>query len=170
MGTYINYGGDVLRKQGLVEKGETSPELTDGIKEYYQARNSDEGRAAFALGRPLEFGVPWFAKWNSPVKKNNEWWIPPKSTWGNKILGGHAIMSIAASDSRGAFKLKNTWGNAYPEVWIGYSEVNYLLNNVGAEAYVAIDIDNTPIPVEDQFVVQAMYNDKLYTGTLVLQK
>lgn len=170
IGAYINYGGDVLRKFGLWEKGEENPDPEDGIKEYYQARNADEGRAGFALGRPLEFGVPWFAKWMSPIQKNGEWWIPPKSTWGNNVLGGHAIMCRSASDSRQAFKLVNTWGSQYPEVWIAYSDVNYLLSNVGAECYIAIDIENTPTPVEDKFTVQAVYNNKIYTGVLELQQ
>lgn len=172
MGTYINFAGDVLRKQGHWEKGESVADKSDGIKEYYQARNADEGRAAFTFNRPLEFGVPWFEKWMTPVKKNNEWWIPPHNTWGTKVLGGHAICCRRASDKRQAFLLPGTWGLQYPEVNISYDDVNYLLNNVGAECYVAIDIDSVqppPPPPEDKFTVQALYNNKVYTGELVLQ-
>lgn len=140
VGTFLWAGGDVLRRFGAyVDDGWKQDH---GIESYYWARSSDDCRTALSLGRPLVFGFPWRAGWmpDNLVQKNSEWFIPERSKWG-RAIGGHAICALAASDTRGAVAVFNSWGEAYPEkVWFPYADIDFLLTQGGSECAVPVDL------------------------------
>lgn len=176
VGTYLWAGGDCLRKVGhwRIIDGQAQPaNLVHGIQSYYWIKSADEGRTAFGLKRPLEFGIPWFDGWakSKLVEKNGEYWLPPRSKWG-KVVGGHAICSDAGSDQRGGDRWRNTWGSQYPPVWVSYDDINYLLQKAGGECCAVIDIESEPPqpppPAEPDYIDVAGTDStgKKYAGRL----
>lgn len=161
VGTYLWAGGDVLRRFGPFLNPEFRPE--QGIESYYWAHSADDVRTALSKGRPCEFGIPWYSGFqpSNLVQKSGEWWIPPRSKWGN-LLGGHAIELPTGSDQRQAGAFNNSWGGNYPaKVWISYDDINELLQNRNGECAVPMDLPwEPPAPepnghrVVEQFVLQ----------------
>ena len=166
-GGYVWAVMDVLRKEGHKEPGK-AVEKDNGIESYSWCRSADEVRGAFSLGRPVVFGINWYAKFNSPQTYNGEYWIGRQTNWGS-ILGGHAICAYAISDQRQAVRLVNTWGPTYPPVWISYNSINRLLSEHG-ECAVAIDIANVvppePDPEEDELPISITLDGISYAGTV----
>jgi hypothetical protein len=95
-----------------------------------QSTNVDEIRTAIASGNPVTLGINWYVEMDDPVKVGSDWWIA-KDKKLTTIRGGHAICCYGASDRRQAFKLVNSWGLAFPTVWIPYEVVQRLINEEG---------------------------------------
>lgn len=173
IGTFIFAGLDCLRKQGayIVNKGWN---LEHGIDRYLWAKNADDCRSAIAIGQLLEFGLPWFSGWmkENLIKKWDYWWIPNRNKWGKQI-GGHAIGGYDALDSIQGIGISNTWGNNYPEkVYIEYDDINYLLNQLGAECAIVIDRDWVPpVLVEESITLNHITmtdSSGVFTATKVI--
>ena len=98
------------------------------------AESVDEIRTAISKGIPLSIGVNWYEGFLYPERRGSDYWI----NIGNRgwIVGGHCVCLYGASDQRQGFRLKNSWGNSYPEVWISYVIVERLLNEEGEFALV----------------------------------
>ena len=70
---------------------------------------------------PLMFGFTCFSSLNTVTDGN----IPfPES--GEKIIGGHAVTLIGYNDERKAFKIRNSWGEAWGDKGYGYLPYGYL--------------------------------------------
>lgn len=170
-GGYVWAVMDVLRKEGHKEviNGKTQPiDPLNGITSYYWCRSADEIRTAFSLGHPAVFGINWYSKFNTPRTVDGEYWIGTEKNWGS-ILGGHAICSCACSDRRQAVRLLNSWGPAYPPVWISYKSINRLLNENG-ECAVAIDIEDVepePPGPEEELPITINIDGETYTGIVI---
>ena len=136
-GTYVWAAFWALQHYGHKKLTERHPDLNDGILSYYWGRNADNLRTAIALGRPVVLGIPWYESFSKPENINGEWWIGRYRNLG-RMVGGHAICNYGASDKRQAGKLVQTWGYAYPPVWISYDVINRLMNENG-EMVMAVD-------------------------------
>ena len=168
-GAYIWAAGDVLRKEGHAVYKTNTPAIDNGIQSYYWGKTVDDIRAAIDAGRPPVFGIYWYSAFNKPVAKNGEYWIPDGS-WG-RVLGGHAICCIGASDKRQAFKLLNSWGASYPPVWISYKSITALLARQG-ECMVTLDIPGEPTPPPASNTIELSGVDidgRKWTGVLTRQ-
>jgi hypothetical protein len=149
IGTFIWAGMDVLRKFGAYLFS-ADWKVEHGISNYYWCQNADDMRTAISIGRPLQFGLPWFREWMTPIIKNGERWLPPRNQW-KTLGGGHAIASFQVSDMRQGLKLTNTWGDNYAPVWVSYDDINYLLKERGGECAVGVDITvDPPVPPEPE--------------------
>jgi hypothetical protein len=126
-----------LQHLGHKKMREANPDIRDGIISYYWARSADDVRAAIAIGRPVVIGVNWYEEFMSPQYIRGEYWIGKHPDL-RKSLGGHAICIYGASDKRQAFRLINTWGLVYPQVWLPYKIFDRLMSEDG-EAVAAID-------------------------------
>ena len=67
-----------------------------------------------------------------------EWFIGRDRDNLGRMRGGHAVCLYGASDRRQAVKIVNSWGMAYPLVWLGYETLQRLLNEYG-EATIVTD-------------------------------
>jgi hypothetical protein len=142
-GTSVRAGMDVLRSLGHVWRRynkDLPPNPSEGIAENRWARTVDEIRVCIAAKVPVVLGVSWYENFDVPmprvVGKTTEWWIGRGNL--GSVRGGHAIVCRGASDRRQAFKLTNSWGLAYPDVWVPYETVQRLLDEYG-EATVIVD-------------------------------
>jgi hypothetical protein len=115
-----------------------APLLADGVAKNRWAETVDEMRTAITLGLPVVIGVDWYGAFDEPTKKGIEWWLPEAAAKLGKLRGGHCVCLYGASDKRQAFKLKNSWGRAYPLVWLPYSTMQKLLGDYG-EACLTTD-------------------------------
>lgn len=167
-GGYVWAVMDVLRKEGHIIKGQTSPSLPEGIESYYWCKSVDDIRTAFSLRRCPVFGIPWYEEFQSPRTINGEYWIGTRAKWG-AVLGGHAICTRFASDKRQGLLLRNSWGAGYPEVWVSYASVTKLLTGWG-ECAVGIDravVTPPPDPVKDTITINSLVvKGKAYSGLL----
>jgi hypothetical protein len=136
-GTYVWAAYWVLQHLGHKKLTESIPDMKDGLLSYYWGKNTDNGRTAIALGRPFNIGVNWYENFSTPVIYNGEWWIGRATDLG-RVAGGHAICVFGASDKRHAFKLVNSWGNLYPQVWMSYNVFDRLMTENG-EMVVGVD-------------------------------
>jgi hypothetical protein len=116
-------------------------------------------RSAINIGRPLQFGLPWFQEWMTPITKNGERWLPNRNKW-KTLLGGHAVASYHFSDLRQGGKLTGTWGHNYADVWVSYDDFNYLIAERGGECAVGVDLSvEPPVPPEpeEEMKVQKLF-------------
>ena len=141
-GTTVSAACDVARELGLVDWpdeddqksfGPVNPEY--GISVNRWATLVDEVRTAIAEDRPVAMGTTWLTDFDEPVYKNGEMWIGLSDNLGTS-RGGHCTCIYGASDVRQAFKIKNSWGENYPEVWMPYKVVEYLIKDGGEFALV----------------------------------
>jgi len=141
-GGYIWAVMEVLRTQGhvLVKRDGTNhePRPDQGIQSYYWCQTVDEIRTAIGMRRPVVLGINWYEDFMQPAHKSNGYWIGTNENLGFPV-GGHAICCYGAKDSLQAFRLLNTWGVVYPNVWIPYTTVEKLQNEYG-EACVPMDL------------------------------
>lgn len=137
-GTSVSAACDVLRTQGHIQvrnsldarSGLTTPDPNNGIQANRWAKTVDEMRTGIAAGLPIAIGVNWYTNFDNPVKKGGFYWIGQDSNLGS-IRGGHCVCIYGASDSKQAFRVKNSWGRDYPLVWLPYSVMQRLLNEDG---------------------------------------
>jgi len=132
----------VLRDEGhtLYRKGidpcSWAPNAEFGITTNRWTTSVDELRTAIGSGIPCVLGINWYERFDTPLKVGNEYWIG-RDDWGS-IRGGHAICVYGVSDRRQAFKLMNSWGVAYPPVWLPYAAYERLMHEDG-ETTVPVD-------------------------------
>lgn len=147
-GTSVRAGYDVLRTLGAprvqsmklidgvpMPQHEGIVDLSEGVAANRWATSVDEIRSAIANGTPVTIGVDWYSNFDRPEKKGSEYWIGASGALGS-IRGGHCVCLYGVSDKRQAFKLKNSWGRDYPEVWLTYIVMQKLLNDNGEAAIV----------------------------------
>jgi C1A family cysteine protease len=125
----------------VVETGVCPVSLKEGIKANRWATRVEEMRAAIAAGKPVSIGVNWYAEFDNPeqfvVGTRREFWIAKDGLpEGSRTRGGHCVCVYGASDKRQAFKIKNSWGIEYPEVWLPYGVMQRLLDEYGEAALV----------------------------------
>jgi len=140
VGTYVWAAMYALQKLGHKKLKENNPDMRDGVMSYYWATKTDDVRAAIALGRPVVIGINWYEEFMFPQLIKGEYWIGKGKL--TQSLGGHAICLFGASDNRQAFKLINSWGLVYPQVWIPYTIFDRLMTEYG-EACIAVDNPKT---------------------------
>jgi hypothetical protein len=138
-GTSVRAACQILRDIGhrRVQRGVTGdPNLANGISAYRWATTVDEVRAAIYAGLAVSIGINWYSNFDKPVTYNNELWIgqAPSLGW---VRGGHCTCLFRFSDRRAAFRMMNSWGEAYPPVWIPYDVLERLINESGEVAVIA---------------------------------
>lgn len=159
-GTSVRAVMDVLRTRGHIRyrKGNRMypPDLNEGIVENRWATTVDEIRACLSIGVPVVLGCNWYRDFDHPIHVNGgrmESWIgvrdvslpdehgdwkqavEPRDDLG-PIRGGHAVCIYGASDRREAVKIVNSWGKAYPPVWMHFHTLQRLLDEQGEAAVV----------------------------------
>lgn len=152
-GTTVRAAYDVLRDRGPsrvsamklvggkpVPVGGKDPLRSDGAVVNRWATTTDEMRASISAGLPVTIGVNWYSDFDRPVQKGTtmEWWIGLKTGSLGAVRGGHSLCVYGASDKRQGFALKNSWGKAFPLVWVPYTTMQRLLVEDG-EATVVVD-------------------------------
>jgi hypothetical protein len=163
-GGYVWAVHKILQDEGhKIKGGALSKE--EGIDSYYWCRSVDEVRLAFELRRCPVFGMNWYQKFNTPQTYNSEFWIGRQANWGS-FLGGHAIAARKKSDNRDGFFLRNSWGSAYPEVWISYSAIAKLFARSG-ECSVSVDHDQSDSDIASIEITGVTVNGRVYKGTLL---
>lgn len=123
-GTFVRAAADVLRVRGhcVIKDGQTqSEDRMAGILKNVWATSVDDIRSSIDKGIPCSIGMRWYSSFDDPQEKNGEWWIGEGDI--GRVRGGHCVCIYGASDERQAFKLKNSWGGNYPEVYIPYSVI-----------------------------------------------
>lgn len=131
-GTSVRAGMDVLRKIGHKQLHKRypnqEPEHRHGIEENRWATSVDDVRTSIANGLPAVLGTDWLSNFDRPVQKGREFWIGEGNL--GRVRGGHAIVIYGASDRRQAVKLANSWGKAYPLVYLPYATLEKLLDGI----------------------------------------
>ena len=135
----IRTDGIVLGPNGVpvVKDVSKKPAVEHGVKENRWATTVDEIRTAIANGLAVTIGVTWYANFDTPVLRATHYWIGLSLDLG-RIRGGHCACIYGASDTRQAFRMKNSWGKSYPLVWIPYTVMQKLLDDYG-EACLVVD-------------------------------
>ncbi|MET0604393.1 MAG: hypothetical protein ABW167_20575 [Baekduia sp.] len=150
-GTYVRAAYDIMRDHGPrrvrnmvlngsvpVPIGAQPPVLRDGADVNRWARTVDEMRAAIASGTPSVIGVNWYSAFDVPkpdLRVEGDHWLAPDGRLGS-VRGGHSVCIYGASDRRQAFRVKNSWGGAFPLVWLPYKVMERLLREDGEAAVV----------------------------------
>lgn len=152
-GTSVRAAYDVLRAQGAVRVktmqlvnniptpvGAGVPDVNEGVLANSWATTVDQMRTAISRGNPVTVGIDWTEAMDTPnmkyigATKTYEYWVSAKG----QTLGGHCVCVYGASDTRQAFRVKNSWGRYYPLVWLPYKEMQNLLDRNG-EATIQTD-------------------------------
>lgn len=139
-GTSVRASCQILHEKGhrRVQNGVEGPVMTEhGISAYRWATTVDEMRAALYAGLAVSIGVNWYSGMDDPYLHDPysgvvEYWIDVKGS----VRGGHCLCVFRMSDRRQAFRLMNSWGGAYPPVWISYSHMQRLLDEQGEAAVI----------------------------------
>lgn len=148
-GTSVRAAFDVLRTVGhwrVWADVTRKVELDEGIASNQWATTVDQIREAISAGIPVNLGINWYQEFGAPIRwpregrgsPRYEYYIGTSAQWG-RVLGGHAITCVGASDQRQALALTNTWGTGYPFiVWFPYDPFQRLLTEEG-EAGIVTD-------------------------------
>jgi hypothetical protein len=138
-GTSVRAACDVLRDKGHVRlyRGRLYDwNLAEGISVNRWAITVDEMRAALGAGIPVTIGVNWYARFDTPQRKSGYDWMALEGDELGRLRGGHAVCVYGASDTRQAFRVKNSWGREYPLVWLPYTVMQRLLDEDGEATLV----------------------------------
>ena len=117
------------------------------IRSYYRIEpgNVTAIKSSLAEGRPVVFGMnvnQAFMDYRGGVFR---------ATTGRN-LGGHAMALVGYDDSRGAFRVLNSWGTRWGEggyAWVAYQTFSALTEDVWAlEALAAAAPQSIPVPVD----------------------
>jgi hypothetical protein len=149
-GTSVRAGYDIARDRGLrrvksmiIHEGASvptpidarDPDVAEGIIANRWATTVDEVRTAISEGLPCAIGVNWYGNFDVPVQlADKSWWIGSQHL--GRLRGGHCLTIYGASDKRQAVRLKNSWGKAYPLVWMPYTTLQRLIDENGEIALV----------------------------------
>lgn len=137
-GTSVRAGCDILRARGhrRVQRLSVGPELlVHGIAANRWAQSIDEVRAAIFAGFAVSIGINWYANFEDPVLVDGEYWIGRGGNLGN-VRGGHCTALYRFSDRRDAVRQMNSWGAAYPPVWLPYDVLERLMHEYGEVAVI----------------------------------
>lgn len=144
-GTTVRAACEILRLQGAPVweneddvKSFIPPEIESGIEAYRWATTVDELRQCINENQPITMGTNWYTNFDTPEYTDGEWYIGKQLTSFGTLRGGHSYCIFGASDQRQAFRVKNSWGLRYPEVWLPYSATQRLLDEEG-EACIITD-------------------------------
>ena len=137
-GTSVRASCQILHQSGhkRVQNGVVGPQLlAHGISAYRWAETIDEMRAAIYAGLAISIGVNWYSAFDNVGLKDGERWV---GIWGSLggVRGGHCVCIYRMSDRRQAFMFMNSWGAAYPPVWLSYTVMERLLSEVGEAAVI----------------------------------
>lgn len=150
-GTSVRAGYDVLRDrgapriglqsegdyQGPYNHGDKPTDPTAKVDVNTWATTIDEMRACIYRYQPVTIGINWYSNFDTPTTHHDgTHWIGEGDL--GSVEGGHCICIYGASDRRQAFRVKNSWGESYPLVWLPYATMERLLSEDG-EATVAVD-------------------------------
>jgi len=106
-GAYLRAAMDRMLKVGYPVGGWFPKERYHRIRAYYAVgKNVTAIKQAIASFGPVVMATPWYQSWMK-VGPNGVL-LPPDST-----VGGHAIIICGWDDSRGAFRLRNSWGTSW---------------------------------------------------------
>lgn len=137
-GTSVRASCEILRNVGHRRVQGTfvnEASLAHGVSTYRWATTVDEVRAAIYGGLAVSIGVVWYTNFDSPVLYNNELWIGRAADLGS-VRGGHCVCLYRMSDRRRAFRIMNSWGPAYPPVWVSYDVTDRLIDEWGEFAVI----------------------------------
>lgn len=110
-------------------------DMASGINAYRWATTVDQMRTGLASHIPIAIGVNWYSGFDAPVQHaDGSMWMERKVR--DTVRGGHCVCVYGASDARQAFRVKNSWGRAYPLVWLSYKTMQGLLAEAGEAALV----------------------------------
>lgn len=135
-GTSVRAGCEILRSVGhrRVQRQTPAPDPSHGIAAYRWATTVDEIRAAIYSDAAVTIGVAWYSSFDAPVEIDGERWMRfTPDAW---VRGGHATCLYRMSDRLEAFKMMNSWGSAYPPVWVPYAVMERLLGEYGEAALI----------------------------------
>lgn len=102
------------------------------ITEYRWAFGEADLRLSVGYAGPAIVGINWYEGMRNPDRNG---YIHPTGEW----LGGHAILCIAVSLKRGAYRLHNSWGKDWGEngeCWISFEDMDKLLRQDGEACIV----------------------------------
>jgi hypothetical protein len=106
-GAYLRTAMDRLLKAGYPVRGWFPSEAKHRIRGYYAvSKNVTAIKSAIATFGPVVMAVPWYDSW---MRTTSNGLLPAP----DHAIGGHAITIIGWDDSRGAFRLRNSWGTAW---------------------------------------------------------
>jgi C1A family cysteine protease len=94
-------------------------------------------KSYLAQGRPIIFAAPVgdrFSNWSSSAVFSSD--------YGN--MGGHAMVLVGYDDSKGAFRVRNSWGERWGDkgsIWVDY---NHFVTNFCKYAFVAQNPNSSP--------------------------
>lgn len=143
-GTSVRAGCKILLTQGhwrFFRGVEKALGFMEGISHVRWATTVDEVRTSIQNGIPVVNGINWYEAFDRPVQIRGryghmEWWIGVDDKGIvqrdlGRLRGGHAIATYQVSDARQAVKYVNTWGDAYPRVFVPYEVQERLLREYG---------------------------------------
>lgn len=114
----------------LDEQGKTETEILQGIKETLSSE------------LPAMFGFTVY----SSIRESEGGKIPfPKP--GEHVLGGHAVMAVGydddleIGDSKGAFIIRNSWGEEWGDKGYGYLPYDYVLKGLALDWWALISAE-----------------------------
>lgn len=137
-GTSVRASCQILHQSGhkRVQNGVVGEQLlAHGISAYRWATTLDEIRAAIYAGLAVSIGVNWYSNFDNPVIYNGERWIGRGNL--GFVRGGHCVCIYRMSDRREAFMPMNSWGAAFPPVWLPYSTTERLIDEWGEFVVIA---------------------------------
>src|SRR6266480_4303921 len=98
------------------------------ITSYYRITSLEEMKACLADGYPFVFGFSVYESFEYPETARTGIVPMPKSS--ERIIGGHAVLSVGYDDATGRFLCRNSWGVGWGMQ--GYFTVPYAyLNDAG---------------------------------------
>ncbi len=132
--TVISTIGHVLWVDENDPKSFGEPDQGYGITTVRWAQTVDEVRTAINAEIPTSVGINWYHNFETPQFVDGEYWIGVGDL--GIVRGGHCTCFYGASDKRQAFRMKNSWGPDYPEVWMSYETFDRLLREGGEVSLV----------------------------------
>lgn len=100
----------------------TDQQLTDALEHragaYHRIFGVDDMKSCLASEYVFVIGFMVYQSFERPG-----WTMMPTPTKGDEILGGHEVLVIGYDDTKGAFKVRNSWGSAWGQsgnFWFPY--------------------------------------------------
>jgi C1A family cysteine protease len=90
-------------------------------------RNLADMKACLAEGFPFVYGFTVYESFESAETAQTGWVSMPKS--GEKVLGGHAVLSVGYDDDDRVFICRNSWGPRWGDQGYFYMPYAYLLDD-----------------------------------------
>lgn len=109
----------------------TSDAFADGVQhkvvKAFRIDNSDinEMKMCLVNGFPFAFGVSIYTSFMSQSTADAA--VIPMPKWDERMLGGHAMCCVGYDDGKGAFLVRNSWGEKWGDhgyCWMPYGYLN----------------------------------------------